>query len=189
MGIFKDTFFGGAEKDAAKQQMYHQREAQDLLRKGVEEGRGYIADLYPQGQEMARQGFAGAMDVFNQATPQQMQTFQQGNVGAQNALLSGLPQMNNAILGGPIDYGQLQAQQLQQPEFNFNTPSFLQAPQQQSQQQFSQYDYNTPMQQPSPFSLFSGNYDAAGGNNTFGGPLSIGGGFRDFSQRGNIRER
>ena len=178
--------------------MYHQREAQDLLRKGVEEGRGYIEDLYPQGQEMARQGFAGAMDVFNQATPQQMQTFQQGNVGAQNALLSGLPQMNNAILGGPIDYGQLQAQQLQQPEFNFNTPSFLQAPQQQPQQQFSQYDYNTPMQfnsLPTGQGGFGGmiaDLVSRVGTQTQAGqnaPTGLGGGFRDFSQRGNIRER
>lgn len=147
MTIIKDTFFGGAEKKAGQQQMAAFEKSQDFIREGVKEGKADINRLYPEAQNMMRQGFGGAIDVFNQATPQQMNMFQQGNVGAQNALLSGLPQMNNAILGGPIDYSQLQAQQLQQPNFNFGLPQFLQEPQTQPQQ--------AQQQQPSPFGFLS----------------------------------
>jgi hypothetical protein len=153
---------------------------------------------------MTAQGFQGAMDVFNQAVPQQMQAFQQGNMGAQNALLAGAPQFQNAILGGPVDYSQMQAQQLNMPQMNYQMPDFLAQPAQPSVQELTA---NQPMQFPQGLSDMLSMYGSGGGGGIGGmitdlvgrvaqqagnqnaGPLSIGGGFRDFSQRGNIRER
>jgi hypothetical protein len=188
MSIIKDTFFGGAEKDAAKQQQYHLEQGQDLIREGVAQGREDINRLYPQAQNMTAQGFQGAMDVFNQSIPQQMQAFQQGNMGAQNALLAGAPQFQNAILGGPVDYSQMQAQKLNMPQMNYQMPDFFAQPTQPNVQELTA---NQPMQFPQGLSgmlsMYGSNGRMGGGMNT--GPLSIGGGFRDFSQRGNIRER
>lgn len=143
MSIIKDTFFGGAEKDAARQQQYSLEKGQDFIREGVAQGREDINRLYPQAQNMTMQGFQGAMDVFNQSIPQQLQAFQQGNMGAQNALLSGAPQFQNAILGGPVDYSQMQAQQLNMPNINYQMPDFLGA---QQQQQVEQPQAQSPME-------------------------------------------
>lgn len=112
MSIIKDTFFGGAEKKAAQAQEKALGESQEFIREGIREGRADINRLFPEAQQMQQAGFQGALDIFGQALPQQANVFQQGNVGAQQALLSGLPQMNQAILGGPIDYSALQPQTL-----------------------------------------------------------------------------
>lgn len=208
MSIIKDTFFGGAEKDAAKQQMRAFEQSQDFVREGVAQGREDINRLFPQAQDMTMQGFQGAMDVFNQAVPQQMQAFQQGNMGAQNALLAGAPQFQNAILGGPVDYSQMQAQQLNMPEINYQMPDFM-ASQQPNVQELTA---NQPVQYPQGLADMLANYS---GNGTFGnmitglagraaqqvgnqsaGPrsmngnggfLDLNGGVLDFSQRSNLR--
>ena len=119
MSIIKDTFFGGAEKKAAKAQTKALGQSQDFIREGVEKGKKEALPLYNSAMNNLLAGFQGGLDVFGQAIPAQQQIFQQGNVAAQEQLLAGLPQMNNAILGGPIDYSQLQATQLQTPNLDF----------------------------------------------------------------------
>ena len=113
-----------AAKNAAQQQSNDLRAAQNLTREATNQARGDISRIFPVAQQNLLMGGQGAMDVFNQVTPQQMQVMQQGNMAAQQALLAGLPQMNNAILGLPVDYSGIQARQLQAPQFNFSMPAF-----------------------------------------------------------------
>lgn len=91
--------------------------------------------LYPAAQQNMQQGYQGALDVFKQTLPQQANQFQSGNVAAQNQLLAGMPQFQNAILGGPVDYSQFQATQLQQPDFGFTNQTL---------------DFNDPYKQETP---------------------------------------
>ena len=128
MSWVKDTFFGGAEKKAARAQQEHLKEAQAITKEGIAEARGDINRLFPEAQLAAKQGFQGAMDVFGQALPQQANLFQQGNVGAQQALMAGLPQQMNAILGGQVDLSGLQPVQLQQPDFSFAQQNIMPPP-------------------------------------------------------------
>ena len=117
--IIKDTFFGGAEKDAAKLQQRSIEDAQDITRQSVAEARGDLQNIFPAAQQTARQGFQGGLDVFGQSLPAQTDVFTQGNMGAQQAILQGLPQMQNALFGNQVDYSQLQPFQVQQPDLSF----------------------------------------------------------------------
>ena len=119
MSIIKDTFFGGAEKDAAKAQTKALEQGQQYTKEAVNQARGDLFKLYPAAQQNSNQGFQAAMDIFGQSVPAQMNAFQGGNVAAQQQLLAGLPQMNNALLGAPIDYSQLQAYQAPQQDYSF----------------------------------------------------------------------
>lgn len=57
-------------------------------------------------------GAREALKIFGETMPQQISTFQQGNVGAQEQLLAGLPQVQNALLGLPVDLSVLQPRQI-----------------------------------------------------------------------------
>ena len=119
MGFLSDlvgSFTGSTARDAAKEQTKALEQSQDFIRKGVQDARKDVNAIFPQARQSAGQGFQGALDIFSKLIPQQAGLFQQGNVGAQQALLAGLPQMNNAILGAPIDYSSMQPQTL-----NYNT--------------------------------------------------------------------
>jgi hypothetical protein len=113
MSIIKDTFFGGAEKDAAKAQQKGIEAGIEATKEATAQARGDIGRLFPQAQASLTQGLQGAIDLFGQTVPQQLSSFQQGNIGAQQAILSGLPQMQNAILGGSVNLGGLQPFQVQ----------------------------------------------------------------------------
>ena len=92
----------------------------------TEQARDDINRLFPQAQARGQQGYQQALDVFGQSLPAQMDTFQQGNIGAQQAILSGLPQIQNALMGGNIDYSGFQPYQTQMPDtgfFNQQLPS------------------------------------------------------------------
>ena len=119
MSFIKDTFFGGAEKKAAKAQTQALEQGQAFTREGVEQARQDLFKLFPAAQQNVQQGFQAAADVFGQSLPAQVQAFQGGNVGAQQALLAGLPQFQNAILGGNVDFSQMQPFQVQQPDLSF----------------------------------------------------------------------
>ena len=166
MGFIKDTFFGGAEKDAAKKQVKGIERGQDFIRQGTQEARQDIKTINPFAQQALQQGFQGASNIFGQALPQQANIFQQGNVGAQEQVGRGLQQFQNAILGSPVDMSQFQPTQFQQPDFGFL----------QNQQFNIQNPFAPPPEiiGPQPQS-----------NNVFGGPLISqpgGGGFSNNRQ-------
>lgn len=119
MTIIKDTFFGGAEKKAAQAQQKGIERGIEATEKATKEAREAAIPLFGQARQDLQQGFQGALDVFGQALPAQTQAFQQGNIGAQQQLLAGLPQFQSAILGGQVDFSQLQPVQVQAPNLGF----------------------------------------------------------------------
>lgn len=68
--------------------------------------------LYPEAEEARNQGYQRSMDFLSGAQQPIMNAMQDGNVGAQNVLAGAAPQMQNAILGGPVDYSFMQPQRL-----------------------------------------------------------------------------
>jgi hypothetical protein len=119
MSVIKDTFFGGAEKKAAKSQQKGIEKGIQATERATREAREAAIPLFGKARRDLQQGFQGALDVFGQSLPAQVQTFQGGNVGAQEQLLAGLPQFQNAILGNQIDFSQLQPTQVQTPDLSF----------------------------------------------------------------------
>jgi len=104
MGWVKDTFLGGAEKNAAKQQVTAGKEAQALLQKYNEEARKSIMDLmgpqygnimqaYQQAAGVLGQGKASSADILKQAFGNSNQLIQSGNDQAMAALLGRPSQM------------------------------------------------------------------------------------------------
>lgn len=146
MSIIKDTFFGGAEKKAARAQQQNLEQAQQITREAANQARGDIMNLFPQSQDSARQGFQGALSVFNQTLPQQAQALTGGNVAAQNALLAGLPAMQAAILGTPMPELNLQPFQFQ-PNFDFANQNITSPRENQTQETQTQQ----PTMQVNPF--------------------------------------
>ena len=113
MSIIKDTFFGGAEKDAARAQERASREAQDIIREQTSAARNDVLSFFPRSEGNILSGFQSALDLFGQSLPAQTQAFQQGNIGAQQQLIAGLPQIQNALFGQPVDFGAFQPTQVQ----------------------------------------------------------------------------
>ncbi|MCP4323351.1 MAG: hypothetical protein GY787_16185 [Alteromonadales bacterium] len=119
VGGVKDVFFGGAEKDAAKAQQKGIERGIEATERATAQAREDLFKLFPAAQQNAQQGFQGALDVFGQSLPAQTGLFQGGNVAAQQQILAGLPQFQNAILGGQVDFSQMQPTQLQMPDLSF----------------------------------------------------------------------
>lgn len=92
-------------------------------RRATEQARTDLFKLFPAAQGNAEAGFQSALNIFSQSIPAQTQAFQQGNVAAQQQILAGLPQFQNAILGGQVDFGQLQPFQLQLSDFSQQQPA------------------------------------------------------------------
>ena len=112
MSIIKDTFFGGAEKKAAKAQQKGIESGIRATEQATTRARKDLGELFPQARQDVQRGFQGALDVFGQSLPAQTQAFQQGNVGAQQTLINALPQIQNAILGGQVDLSSFQPQKV-----------------------------------------------------------------------------
>jgi len=119
MSIITDTFFGGAEKKAAKSQQKGIERGIEATQAATAEARAAAIPLFGQARQDLQQGFQGALDVFGESLPAQAQAFQGGNVAAQEQLLAGLPQFQNAILGNQVDFSQLQPVQVQTPDLGF----------------------------------------------------------------------
>ncbi len=118
-GNLRDQITGKSEKEAGKKKAAAATDAADLIRIQSDAAREEIFRLFPQANQELRGGFQGALDVFGQSLPAQTQAFQQGNAAAQQQLISGLPLFQNAILGGNVDFSQLQPSQQQTPDLSF----------------------------------------------------------------------
>ena len=106
---------------AAGAETESQQRALDATREAAERARADAIPLFSSGQSNVLRGYEAANELAGQSIPEQIRAFQSGNMGAQNALLQGLPQMQNAILGGPINNNALQMQRVNAPP-----PSFFQ---------------------------------------------------------------
>ena len=119
---------GVASNSASKRAVEGQEDAREAMALAAEQAR--TRDIIPgfqQAQEQQDRGFTQALDFLSQAPQQQITPFQQGNIAAQNQLAGGLPQIQNALLGLPVDFSGFQAQQIGQPnQFNFDLSRFAQ---------------------------------------------------------------
>ena len=106
------TLFGDQGRGAQAAQAAENERTREFIRQQAEEARGDIFQLFPSAEENIQRGAQAGLDVLAQSIPEQLGVFSQGNVGAQRALTQGLPQIQAALLGQPIDFGQIQPQQL-----------------------------------------------------------------------------
>ena len=114
-GILGDIF-GGTDDSAQKEQMAANRDSTALIAEMAEQARGDVVPLFGQASENLYSGNQAVLDLFGQTIPQQFGAMQEGNVRAQHQITSALPQMQNALMGLPVDYSSMQPQRL-----NFDT--------------------------------------------------------------------
>lgn len=101
-----------ANKDAIKAQEQQNEANQKFLRQQAQVARHDMIPLFDAAHQNRIAGADAAMNALRMGMWNQIPAFQQGNVGAQQTLLAGLPQIQNAILGNPVDFSALQPQQI-----------------------------------------------------------------------------
>lgn len=104
-----------SNKDAVKSAERQKQQSQEFIERQIKQARADIFKLFPAAQESRQKGLDAGLHLYSQAYPAMMNSFQQGNVGAQQALIAGLPQMQNAIMGDPVNMN-FKPVQLQQPQ-------------------------------------------------------------------------
>lgn len=125
VGDVVDSITGRSAKKAASQQTAALEESQRITREGVEQARRELKPLFEDATRNLLAGLGGSAALQQQIAPQQMGLLQGGNVAAQQSLISGLPQIQNALLGGQIDYSQLQPYRADIPTQQFDVQSIL----------------------------------------------------------------
>lgn len=107
-GIFSDRASSKAADTAQKTsdaQLAYTQEQSD-------QARGDINRLIPQATDRRNQGYQQQMNFLGQALPVTTNLAQQGNVGAQNVVAGSIPQIQNALMGGQVNYDFMQPQQI-----------------------------------------------------------------------------
>lgn len=151
-----DQLFGDSGKSGQQSQKRENEKNRDFIRAATKTARADIDRIFPQVQSQRLEGFQGAQNVLAQGIPQQFDVFQQGNIQAQQTAGAAPQQVQNALLGLPVDFGFLQPGQAQQADFSFlNQPLAGQptqeelaqqqalAAQQAQQPQVPQFDFGT----------------------------------------------
>lgn len=104
--------FGGTNDSAQQAQIQANEAAQKFIEEQAALARTDVSRAFPRAREDLIRGQQGAADVIGSIFPEQVSAFQQGNLGAQAALLGGQQQMQNAILGLPVDMSGFQPQRI-----------------------------------------------------------------------------
>jgi hypothetical protein len=107
-----------AAQEANAAALKQREDAQKFIEQQTNQARGDIFQLFPTAQQARQQGIQSGFNLYKAALPTQTQYFQQGNIQAQNQQLAGLGQIQNAILGRPINQGALKAGVVQQMDYN-----------------------------------------------------------------------
>lgn len=121
MGIFSSIFGGGATGASERTQATQtgiDNETRSYIDKMTNMGRADINKYFGQGQDFRQQGLGNAFNLISGALPQQLNMFNQGNYGAQNQIANTLPQVQNALMGLPVDPNAFQAKQMR-PDISF----------------------------------------------------------------------
>ena len=90
-------------KDSIRSAERQRDMSEAFIREQLAQGREDAFRLFSDAQNSRRAGIGAGLDLVRQNFPQQLNAFQQGNMGAQQQLINALPQIQNAILGAPID--------------------------------------------------------------------------------------
>jgi hypothetical protein len=133
MGSIVDAVFGGSAKDAARTQQQGTREAMAEYKRGVAEAKREIRPAFEGAEQSRLERTQQAMDMLGSGFEPQLDVMSQGNMNAQQMLAGSMPQMQNAILGAPVDYGFMQPQgvDFNAGDFLSGTPSVFTPPEQQ----------------------------------------------------------
>ena len=107
---------------AAKKGAQAAERGQEIISNAQGQGRADVMAQFPVAQEAQTRGFEEFRDFLsNQVTPAQSQPFIGGNMAAQEQISRGLPQIQNALLGNPIDTSGFTARQIgQAPSFDMS---------------------------------------------------------------------
>ena len=119
MGLFSDitdTLFGSTDDSSQEAQIQANARAQDFIEQQAALARGDAIALQPLGDQYRNESYQTAIDMLRGAAPQQIDLTARGNIAGQETLLAGLPQIQNAILGMPVDMGALQTTDLRTPD-------------------------------------------------------------------------
>jgi hypothetical protein len=122
MGILSgimDTIFGDEGRGGQQAQQKENAANREFIRQATDVAREDVNRLFPEAAQSRLQGFQGAQDIFASSVPQQLNAFQQGNLQAQTTAGLAPQQIQNALLGLPVDFGFLQPQEQFQPDFSF----------------------------------------------------------------------
>jgi len=82
----------------------------EALRPAFEASQNVRREALGMGSQMRQQGMQQGLGMIGQLYGPTADLMQQGNLSAQRMMLAGLPMQRAAILGGKIDYSQLQPQ-------------------------------------------------------------------------------
>jgi hypothetical protein len=104
MGFFSDLF-GGTDDSAQKGQLRQNRESIDFTKEMRDRATADVNRMFPQAMDSARGGFDAALGVLRDSPDVQREIVRSGNLQARNTQRAGLNQVQNAILGLPIDMG------------------------------------------------------------------------------------
>lgn len=94
---------GVASNSASKRAAEGQEKALEANAVAVADAEGKVNNLFGEAEQQQSQAFTSAMDYLSGAYGKQIQPFQQGNMAAQAQISRGLPQIQNAIMGNPVD--------------------------------------------------------------------------------------
>jgi len=114
------SLFGSGSQAGARAQAQATREGMAMYRKGVDEAKEQILPGFERARQQNLFRTGQAMDALSGTMQPQLDAYSQGNLNAQQALAGSGQQMQNAILGGQVDYSGLQPQGI-----NFDAQSYL----------------------------------------------------------------
>lgn len=112
MASIEDIFFGGSEKQAGKQASQELAKGRAALQNILQRTRGDLVGLTQGSRDAISDAVAQSLGIVGQTIPQAGETFQRGNVAAQENIIAAMPQIQNALLGIPVDYSQFQATEI-----------------------------------------------------------------------------
>ena len=128
-GVGAAAIGGFASNRAAGKAADGQNRALAATDSAAGQARTDVNQLFGEANTQQQQGFTNAQDFLSGSIGRQIQPFQQGNMMAQEQVARGLPQIQNAILGNPVDLSGFNARQIGQPsEFNIDLAQFRPQP-------------------------------------------------------------
>lgn len=130
LGAGATLLAGGMDSRSAKKSIESAEEqkalSQEFIKQQMDQARGDLFKLFPSAQDSQQKGLQAQLGVIKQGFPMQVNAFREGNIMAQQQLINALPQIQNAILGRPMNLGGLQAQRV---NGGVDTAQMPQAPQ------------------------------------------------------------
>lgn len=107
MGSLVSTLFGGKDDSAQEAQIDANREAVRLIERNTKQARGDAFNLFGQASDTRRAGYESALDLLKGLGTRQFNIVNQGRKNMQDTFLEGHNQVQNALLGLPVDLGGL----------------------------------------------------------------------------------